>query len=93
MELIGRAKLTKEVARHGNAISPVKAWIKVVEEQQWNNIVEVRKSLSSADYVNGRTVFNIKGNSFRLIVVIEYDLKTVAYEAFLTHAEYDRYKF
>lgn len=93
MELVGKSQLRQDAQIHGDTPRAVEAWIRVVEEAQWSDITEVRKTYRSADYVNGRTVFNLKGNSYRLIVVIDYSLKLVAYEAFLTHAEYDKYKF
>ena len=95
MELIGKFQLQKDAARHSDSLGRVKAWIKVVEEAQWNNITEVKQTYPSADYTSltGRTIFNIKGNSYMLITVIDYSLKLIAYERFLTHAEYDKYKF
>ena len=93
MELVGKAQLRKDALKHSNAPRTVEAWISVVEAAQWNDLIETRKTYRSADYAKERTIFNIKGNSYRLIVVIDYSLKLVVYEAFLTHAEYDKYKF
>ena len=36
------------------------------------------------------TIFNIKGNKYRLIVSIDYEAQLIYYKYFLTHAEYDR---
>ncbi|MDV3002000.1 MAG: hypothetical protein N5P05_003606 [Chroococcopsis gigantea SAG 12.99] len=93
MELLGKHGLRKDAARHGDTKVVIESWITVVEGTEWNNITEVRKTYSSADYVKGKTVFNIKGNNYRLITVIDYSLRFIVYEAFLTHAEYDKYKF
>ena len=94
MELVGEFQLRKDARRYGDAKGAVSAWIRVVGEAQWQDITEVKQTYRrSADYVKGRTVFNIKGNSYRLITVIDYALQLVAYEAFLTHADYDKYKF
>jgi mRNA interferase HigB len=35
-------------------------------------------------------VFNIKGNSYRLVVRIRYDYQLINVRAVLTHAAYDR---
>jgi mRNA interferase HigB len=40
--------------------------------------------------VAGKTVFNIKGNDYRLIVDILYDKGIIYIKDLLTHAEYDR---
>lgn len=93
MELVGKSLLRKDALRHGDTRRVIEAWIKIVEEAQWSDLTDVKKTYRSADYVKGLTVFNIKGNSYRLIVVIDYSLKLVVYEAFLTHSEYDKYNF
>ena len=43
-----------------------------------------------ADFVDPFTVFNIKGNTYRLIVKIEYRFARIYIKYFLTHAEYDK---
>jgi hypothetical protein len=43
--------------------------------------------------VGNFTVFNIKGNDYRLIVGIDYENQVVYYKYFLTHAEYDKNKW
>ncbi|GFE71782.1 type II toxin-antitoxin system HigB family toxin [Chroococcus sp. FPU101] len=93
MELIGQYQLRKDAAKYGDTHRTIEAWMRVVEEAEWSNITQVRKTYPSADYVKGRTVFNIKGNSYRLITVIDYSLQIIVYETFLTHAEYDKYQF
>lgn len=93
MELIGKFQLRKDAAKYGDTQRTIEAWIRVVEEAEWSNLTQVRKTYPSADYVKGKTVFNIKGNSYRLITIIDYSLKFIYYETFLTHSEYDRYKF
>lgn len=93
MELVGKFQLRKDVVKHSDAKRAIEAWIKVVEEADWNNLIVVRQTYPSADYVKGKTVFNIKGNCYRLITVIDYSLQLVVYESFLTHAEYDKYRF
>ena len=51
---------------------------------------KVRQTWANADSVKGRTVFNIKGNSYRLIVGINYESQTIFIKDVLTHAEYNR---
>jgi mRNA interferase HigB len=54
---------------------------------------EVRQSHGSAEAVGNFTVFNIKGNAYRLIVGIDYEIGTIYFKYFLTHAEYDKEKW
>jgi len=44
----------------------------------------------SADGVGKYTVFNIKGNAYRLIVEINYRSRRLFLRHVLTHAEYDK---
>jgi mRNA interferase HigB len=54
------------------------AWFEEAETAQWNNPNELKQQYRSASVLTDkRVVFNIHGNSFRLIVDIEYRLKIV----------------
>ena len=57
---------------------------------QSSSIEEVRKTYRDADPVGPYTVFNIKGNSYRLLVKIEYEYALIFIKHVLTHAEYDQ---
>jgi len=63
------------------------------EGAEWHNIMEVRQIFPTADGgVKGAyTVFNIKGNDFRLITVIDYELQVIAIIDIFTHAEYSKW--
>lgn len=52
--------------------------------------MEVRKEFPATDAVGPLTVFNIRGNRFRLITRIDYHWQVIFIKAVLTHAEYDR---
>lgn len=52
--------------------------------------MEVRQTYPSADFVDPYTVFNIKGNAYRLIVKIEYKWQIVFVKDLLNHADYDK---
>jgi mRNA interferase HigB len=52
--------------------------------------MDVRKTYSHADFVDPYTVFNIKGNNYRLVVKIEYRWQLIFVKHLLTHAEYER---
>lgn len=52
----------------------------------WINLVDVQKVFSSAEAVGNFTVFNIKGNKYRLIVSIDYTKQLIFIKYVLTHA-------
>jgi mRNA interferase HigB len=67
-----------------------RSWHKVAKHAEWKNLAEVRNVYPHADPVGPYTVFNIKGDTYRLIVKIEYRWQTIFVKHLLTHAEYDR---
>jgi len=67
------------------------AWYEETEAAQWNNPNELKHQYRSASIITDkRVIFNIHGNSYRLIVDIEYRLKIVFIVWFGTHKQYDK---
>jgi len=68
-------------------------WYNKTEQSQWNCFADVKKTFNSVDSVgNKRYVFNIKGNSYRVIALILYKPKIVYIRFIGTHSEYDKIK-
>lgn len=55
----------------------------------FHSLVEVRPVFPTADVVGKLTVFNIGGNTVRLVTAIHYNRGRVYIRAVLTHAEYN----
>jgi mRNA interferase HigB len=90
MHLISITNLRDDAAQYPDAQRAISNWFKTVEQAQWQNLEEVRQSFKDAEAVGNFTVFNIKGNNYRLIVGINYVKRRIYYKYFLTHAEYDK---
>ena len=90
MHVISRRKLKEAAARHGDLEGPLDTWFRIARKAQWRNLAEVRKTFSSADAVGKWTVFNSKGNRYRLITEINYVFGRIYIRHVLSHAEYDR---
>jgi len=90
MHVISRRKLKEAASRHGDLEGSLDAWFRIAKKALWRNLAEVRKTFSSADAVGRWTVFNIKGNQYRLIAEINYVFGRIYIRQVLTHAEYDR---
>jgi len=66
------------------------SWYDEISLADWNNSAELKNQYRNASIINNkRVVFNIHGNSFRLIVDVEYRLKIVFVVWFGTHKQYD----
>lgn len=91
MRIISRKKLKEFWEIHPNAKKPLEAWFADAKNADWNNPNEVKKSYANASIItNNRVVFNIKGNSYRLIVAVNYFYKIIYIRFIGTHEEYDK---
>ena len=91
MVLITFAAIRKYALKNTNARVALYYWYSIAERAQWTCLADVKKDFSSVDYVgNDRYVFNIKGNRYRLIVMIHFDIRTIYVRFIGTHAEYDK---
>lgn len=92
MDVVGREVLEDFKRRHPDVQSQVDAWLLEAEEARWVTPHAVTDRYSTASILSGnRVVFNIKGNSYRLLVRIAYRHGTVLVLMAGTHAEYDRW--
>jgi mRNA interferase HigB len=82
--------LLQAAQEHSDLGAPLDAWYRIAKKAQWRSLEDVRKVLPSADGVGKFTVFNIKGNAFRLIVEMNYGTGRIFIRHVLTHAAYDR---
>ena len=79
------------VAKHFDAQRALQRWVDIVEAAEWQSHTDIKFSFLSADYVgNGRYVFNIKGNNYRLVAVVVFIAGLLTIRFIGTHAEYDK---
>jgi mRNA interferase HigB len=68
----------------------VKSFYKKVEKSAWQNLLDVQKDYRDAEAVGNFTVFNLKGNKYRLILDIDYEEQVACFKYFLTYADYSK---
>lgn len=61
-----------------------------VTHPTFSNLEDAREVYREAEAVGNFTVFNIKGNNYRLIIGINYVKQRAFFKYFLTHAEYNK---
>jgi mRNA interferase HigB len=88
LRVFSKRALREFWAKHRDAEGPLESWYKTSTKASWSNLAEVRLTYPHADPVGNRTVFNIKGNEYRLVVKIEYRFRAVYVKRIMTHAEY-----
>lgn len=90
MHVISEKALRVFWKKHADAERPLRAWLKAAEQSEWKTPADVQRMFSGVDIVGRYTVFDIKGNSYRLIAAIHYNRRKVYVRAVLTHEGYDR---
>ena len=96
MRVFSRNTLTKYVEKlAGHKDQPavksaLDAWFHEVRQAAWKSSADVKRSYAHASIVGAdRVVFNIKGNSYRLVVAMNYMRSSVFIKWIGTHKEYD----
>ncbi len=91
MRIIAKRTLRDFWARHPDAEQPLLAWYREVEKEDWTTPAGLKARYPSASIIGGkRVVFNIKGNSYRLVARINYQKRLVRIRFIGTHSEYNR---
>lgn len=66
-------------------------WTAIVKRSEWKCFADVKETFNSVDNVgNQHYVFNVKGNNYRLVVVIKFTVKFVYIRFVGTHKECDK---
>jgi mRNA interferase HigB len=73
-----------------DAHDPLMAWVRQVKAADWATPAGVKHEIGSASILkDGRVVFNIAGNKYRLVVWVNYPYRVVYIRFIGTHAQYD----
>jgi mRNA interferase HigB len=94
LHIISRKRLLEAAMGHSGIGAQLESWYRTAKKAKWKDLEEIRRTYSHADGVSAGervyTVFNIAGNSFRLVTGIFYDDQTILIRDVLTHAGYDK---
>ncbi|MBI5879265.1 MAG: type II toxin-antitoxin system HigB family toxin [Chloroflexi bacterium] len=91
MRIIARRTLREFWQRHSAAEQPLRAWYAQVRSAVWRTPADVKNDYRNASLLaNQRVIFNIKGNSYRLVTMLNYQHGIVFIRFIGTHADYDR---
>ena len=91
MRIISRRALREFWEKHEDAEAFLRTWFQEAREANWKTPAEIKKRYATASFVGSdRVVFNVKGNRYRLVTAIRYDLGIVFIRFIGTHEEYDR---
>lgn len=93
MRVIKRQTLVEYYTREPLAKGALEYWYDKTSKAVWTCYADMKKSFNSVDSVgNQHYVFNIKGNNYRLVVVVKFTISQVLVRFVGTHKEYDQIK-
>lgn len=76
---------------YADAREPMMAWFRQVKNAEWSTPADVKSAVRSASILrDGRVVFNIAGNKYRVVVWINYPYRVVYIRFVGTHRQYDQ---
>jgi mRNA interferase HigB len=91
MRVIALRTLRNFWQQHPDAEQALQAWYQDVRQAAWHTPADIKSVYRNASFVgNNRVVFNVKGNNYRLVVAVQYQLGIVYIRFVGTHQDYDR---
>ncbi len=89
--IFAKSTLKEYWEKHPDSEQFLKTWYNTAMNSVWRTPNEVKKTYPNASILkDSRIVFNIKGNSYRLIVKLNFEKQWIFIKFIGTHAEYDR---
>lgn len=89
--IIARRTLIEFWEKQPDSGQYLKTWYETAREAEWHTPNDVKETFAHASILkNGRVVFNIKGNTYRLVAKINYERQWLFIRFIGTHTEYDR---
>jgi len=91
VRIIARSTLRNFWEKYPDSEQSLKAWFYEASRAQWQSPSDIKSLYRNASIIaNNRVVFNIKGNDYRLIVHVRYDVSIIFIRFVGTHKEYDK---
>jgi len=92
MHVISRKHITDFSSKHSNSKKSLQAWYAEATTATWDTPQDIKDRYPSADlFADNKVIFNIKGNSYRLLVRVAFRAQTVFILRIGTHAEYSKW--
>ena len=91
MRVIARRTLKEFWETYPEAEQSIRAWYANAKSADWQTPADIKADYGNASFVaNNRVVFNIKGNSYRLVVAVNYPFGILYIRFIGTHKAYDQ---
>ncbi len=93
MRILNLNIIDKFKKKHSTSKSPLDSWVDICKKDTFNNLIELQATFPGADHISPHfIVFIIGGNNYRLLVIVEFKIKTFIVKWVGTHGEYTKGK-
>jgi mRNA interferase HigB len=91
MRIFTEKAIKEFVEKYPDSKVALQEWTSIVKKSEWTSFADIKKTFNSVDAIgNQRYVFNVKGNNYRLVVVVKFTLGFIYVRFIGTHKEYDK---
>lgn len=89
--IFARSTIKRFWEKHKDSEQHLKTWYDTAMNSDWKNPNDVKQTYTNASVLNnGRIVFNIKGNDYRLVTKINFEKQWIFIKFIGTHNDYDK---
>lgn len=89
--IVAKSTLREFWEKYPDAEQYLKSWYETAMNANWKTPSDIRKSYTNASILkNSRMVFNVKGNTYRLVVKINFEMQWIFIRFIGTHNDYDK---
>ncbi len=98
MDIVRKKVLLEYSKAHADIRKPLSVWMRIVEQSSFRTPNDIKKTFASSDFVSIKnilnlTIFDIKGNTYRLAAEINYEDQYLSVLFIGTHSQYDKIDF
>ena len=93
MRIVSHKRLVDfyESEGHADSKTALERWYDIAANADWRTLSDIKVDFPQTDFVgNQHYVFNIKGNRYRLVVVVKFTIGHLFIRFVGTHSEYDK---
>jgi mRNA interferase HigB len=92
MEVRGRKKILEFIMPGDAKVGKLfPSWLEDIEKAEWRTPSEIKQRHRTADFLTGnRVIFNLGGNDYRIVTIIDYARRIVLIRWVGHHEDYDR---
>jgi mRNA interferase HigB len=92
MRLLGEPVVDEFKKTYPLSAKVMDRWLAIARAAEWKSFIDVKKTFNTADYAAPHVIFDIGGNKYRLLAIIDFRESVVIVRAVMTHKEYDKWK-